>query len=176
MGSYQCTPGPGAGLVYFFVQIYSTTRIFTLITVILSLVSFDDMAHYNCEVRMIRICFICGGDLIGRDPKVKTVFLFVSKPSDALNSSENNVWQSCFLWSLVLWVSSHRLCFSFDRASYVRPVPPIRFISPWIKHSRALASLAIWNKKKIIMAIAVGAWAISVIFQIQGNFLPYVEV
>ena len=69
----------------FFVQIYSTTRIFTLITVILSLVSFDDMAHYNCEVRMIRICFICGGDLIGRDPKVKTVFLFVSKPSDALN-------------------------------------------------------------------------------------------
>jgi hypothetical protein len=80
MGSYQCTRGPGAGLVYPVWQIYSTTRIFTLIAVILTLVDIDDTARYNCEVRVIRICFICGGDLIGRDPKVKTVFLFVSKP------------------------------------------------------------------------------------------------
>jgi hypothetical protein len=80
MGSCQCTLGPGTGLVYPVWQIYSTTRIFTLIVVILSLVGVDDTVHYNCEVRVIRICFIYGGDLIGRDPKVKTVFLFVSKP------------------------------------------------------------------------------------------------
>jgi hypothetical protein len=29
------------------------------------------------------------------------------------------------------------------------------------------ASLAIWNKKKIIVAIAAGAWGINIIFQIQ---------
>ena len=33
------------------------------------------------------------------------------------------------------------------------------------------ASLAIWDRKKIIMAIAGGAWAINVIFQIQGKLL-----
>ena len=80
MGSYQCTPGLGAGPVYPVWQIYSTTRIFTLVAVILMLVGVDDTALYNCEVRMIHIYFICGGDLIRHDPKVKTVFLLVSKP------------------------------------------------------------------------------------------------
>ena len=34
------------------------------------------------------------------------------------------------------------------------------------------ASLAIWDKKKIIIAIAGGAWGINLIFQIQGKLLP----
>jgi hypothetical protein len=37
------------------------------------------------------------------------------------------------------------------------------------------ASVAIWNKKKIIIAIAGDAWAINVIFQIQGKLLPSAE-
>ncbi|KAN0125617.1 hypothetical protein V8E52_000824 [Russula decolorans] len=73
------------------IWIYSTTRIFTLIAVILILVDIDDTARYSCEV--------------------KTVFLF------ALTGT---------------------------------------------------ASLAIWNKKKIIIAIAAGTWGINVIFQIQS--------
>jgi len=101
MGSCQCTLGPGTGLVYPVWQIYSTTRIFTLIVVILSLVGVDDTVHYNCEV--------------------KTVFQF-------------------FFGYLA-----------------------IAFASLLI----VLRILAIWNKKKIIIAIAAGAWGISVIFQIQ---------
>ena len=61
-------------------QIYSSTRIFTLIVVIQSLVGIDDTVRYDCKVCMIHVCFICGGDLIGRDPKVEAVFLLVSKP------------------------------------------------------------------------------------------------
>jgi hypothetical protein len=38
-----------------------------------------------------------------------------------------------------------------------------------------IVSLAIWNKKKIIIAIAGGAWGINVIFQIQGKLLPSAE-
>ena len=76
-----CGPGPGTGLVYPVWQIYSTTRIFTLIAVILSLVIFDvTTARYNCEVRMFYICFICCCDLIAHDPKVENVFQQVSKP------------------------------------------------------------------------------------------------
>ena len=37
------------------------------------------------------------------------------------------------------------------------------------------ASFAIWNKKKIIIAIAVVAWVINVIFEIQCTLLPSVK-
>ena len=54
---------PGAGLIYSVWQIYSTTRIFTLIAVILSLVGFDvTAARFNCEARMFHVCFICNCD------------------------------------------------------------------------------------------------------------------
>ncbi|KAI0278276.1 hypothetical protein BGY98DRAFT_1096840 [Russula aff. rugulosa BPL654] len=101
--------------------IYSTTRIFTLIAVILTLVGLDTL-RYNCEVRMFHICFICGCDLIGYDPKVEIVFQF---------------------FFAYLAVSSASLLI-------------------------LLRILAIWNKKKIIIAIAGGAWGINVIFQIQA--------
>ncbi|KAN0125627.1 hypothetical protein V8E52_000834 [Russula decolorans] len=84
------------------IWIYSTTRIFTLIAVILSLVGVDDTVQYNCEV--------------------KTVFL---------------------LFFGYLAIASASLLI-------------------------VLRILAIWNKKKIIIAIAAGAWGISVIFQIQS--------
>jgi hypothetical protein len=71
---------PGVGLVYPIWQIYFTTRVFTLIAVILTVVGIDVTARYNCEVRMILTCFICGGDLIGHVPKANTDFLLVSKP------------------------------------------------------------------------------------------------
>jgi hypothetical protein len=90
MGSYQCTfsvesrcPSPGAELVYPVWQIYSTTRIFTLVAVILTLVGENVVGRYNCEVRMFYICYICGCDLMAHDPKAEIVFQFVSKPSDA---------------------------------------------------------------------------------------------
>ena len=57
---FHC-PGPGAGLVYPVWQIYSTTRIFTLIAVILAVLDIDVTVQYNCEVRMIHIYFIWGG-------------------------------------------------------------------------------------------------------------------
>ena len=136
MGSYQYTvsvgfrtPGPGAGLVYPFWQIYSTTRISTLVTVILTLVDINVMARYNCEVRMFHIRFICGCDLIGHDPKVEIIFQFVSKPSDATNLKGNNIWHSCLFWFLVLCVSNPCLRFSLDRAPHVRPVPLIQISS-----------------------------------------------
>ena len=72
---FRC-PGPGAKLVW---QIYTLTRIFTLITIILTLVGLDATARYNCEVRGFYICFIGGCDLIGHDPKVRIVFELVSK-------------------------------------------------------------------------------------------------
>ena len=40
-------------------------------------------------------------------------------------------------------------------------------------------SLAIWNKKRIVVAIATGTWAVSVIFAIQSELLRlsfFVEV
>ena len=87
MGQYQrtvsvrlCCLGPCAGLLYPIWQIYSTTRIFTVIAVTQILVGLDVTARYNCEVCMFDICFICGCDLIGHDPKVETVFELVSKP------------------------------------------------------------------------------------------------
>ena len=69
-----------------------------------------------------------------RLPKAKTVFLLVSKPSDAPNLDApnlkgNNVWHSCFFWSLVLWVYSYCLRFPFDCAPHVRPVPLIQLFS-----------------------------------------------
>ena len=76
-----CCPGPGAGLIYSVWQIYSTTRISTLIAVILYLVRSDvTVARFNCEARMFHVCFICNCDLIDHDPKVESVFLLVSKP------------------------------------------------------------------------------------------------
>ena len=60
MGPYQRISGPVSRLVYPVWQIYSITRLFTLIAVILSLVGADVTVRYNCEVRMIHICFMCG--------------------------------------------------------------------------------------------------------------------
>jgi hypothetical protein len=119
--------GPGAGLVYLVLQIYSTMRISTLISVILTLVILNVGARYNCGAH-VHIRFICGCDLMGHDPKAEVVFLFVSEPSDApnLKGKLNGVWHSCIFWSLVLWVSSPCLRFSLDRAPHVRPVPLIQ--------------------------------------------------
>jgi hypothetical protein len=44
-----------------------------------------------------------------------------------------------------------------------------------IRHSHT-PSLAIWDKKKIIVAIATGVWGINVIFLIQGNLCAPVKV
>ena len=52
-------------------------------------------------------------------------------------------------------------------------VPLILLSSPEL--DTGTASLAIWNKKKIIIAIAVGAWVINVIFEIQCKLLPSVK-
>ncbi|KAF8504745.1 hypothetical protein F5888DRAFT_1886812 [Russula emetica] len=90
------------------IWIYSTTRIFTLISVILALVGVDVTGRYNCEV--------C------HDPKVRAVFLFFS----------GYLAIACASLLIVLRI------------------------------------LAIWNKKKIIIAIAAGAWGINVIFEIQS--------
>ena len=95
----------------------------------------------------------------------------VSKPSDAPNLKENNVRHSCFFWSLALCVSISLLRLSLDRAPHVRPVPLIRLSSHEFG-THGPTSLAIWDKKKIIIAIAGGAWGINVIFQIQGKLLP----
>ena len=81
MGSYQFTlpcPDPGARLDYRIWQIYSTTRISTLVTVILGLVGVSVTSEINCQVRMFHIGF--KWDLIGHDPKVRTTFELVSKP------------------------------------------------------------------------------------------------
>ena len=117
--------------MYLVWQIYSTTRIFTLVAVILTLVGVDDTARYNCEVRLIHTCFICGGDLIRHGPKVKTVFLLVSKPFRCTvpNLKGNNAWHAYIFWSLVIWVSSHCLRFSLDLAPHVRSVSLIRLSS-----------------------------------------------
>jgi hypothetical protein len=89
MGPYQQTVLLGARLVYPVWQIYSTTRISTLIAVILTLVNLNYTGRYNCEVRMFYICFICGCDLTGHDPKVEAVLQFVSKPFYAPNLKGN---------------------------------------------------------------------------------------
>ena len=39
-----------------------------------------------------------------------------------------------------------------------------------------IASLAIWNKNRVITAIAAGAWVIRIIFEIQCKLIPSVEV
>ena len=39
-----------------------------------------------------------------------------------------------------------------------------------------VTSLAFWNKNKVIIAIAAGAWVINVVFEIQCKFLPSAEV
>ena len=51
----------------------------------------------------------------------------------------------------------------------------VLFPDPIIFHNWELmgtASLAIWNMKKIIIAIATGAWVADVVFQIQSKPLP----
>ncbi|KAF8504747.1 hypothetical protein F5888DRAFT_780649 [Russula emetica] len=84
------------------IWIYTTTRISTLIAVILSLVGVNVTGRYNCEV--------------------ETVFQLISG---------------------YLAIASASLLI-------------------------VLRILAIWNKKKIIIAIAAGAWGINVIFEIQS--------
>ena len=61
-------------------QVYSTTRISTLVAVILVLVGVDVTVPSNCVVRMF-IYVICGCDLIVHDLKLETMFQLVSKPS-----------------------------------------------------------------------------------------------
>jgi hypothetical protein len=49
------------------------------VAVVLYLVDIDVTGRYNCQVRAIHIYFLCAHDLIGRDPKVETIFVMVSK-------------------------------------------------------------------------------------------------
>ena len=82
---FRC-PDPGARLDYRVWQIYSITRISTLVTAALGLVGVDIINGINCQVRMFHIGFIWA--LIGHDPKVKVVFELVSKPLRCTQSQE----------------------------------------------------------------------------------------
>jgi hypothetical protein len=37
-----------------------------------------------------------------------------------------------------------------------------------------VASIAIWNKNKVLMAVTISLWGIEVVFLIQGKFSPQV--
>ena len=61
-----------------------TTRMATLVAMILCLIGIDVTTPFNCEVRVFQVCFICTHVLIGYDyPKVETIFQLVSSTSDA---------------------------------------------------------------------------------------------
>ena len=81
-------------------QIYFTTRIATLLAVVLCLVNVDVMTRYNCKVCAFHICFLCAHSLICRDPKVVTIFVIVSEAflMCPIYFRGKNVWNSgCFI-------------------------------------------------------------------------------
>jgi hypothetical protein len=58
-------------------QIYFTARIGTLLAVALALADTDITARYDCRVRAFHVC-LYAHSLIGRDPKLETIFITVS--------------------------------------------------------------------------------------------------
>ena len=49
------------------------------------------------------------------------------------------------------------------------------YVSVWVAFAKLMEAIriAIWNKKTIIVAFAVGVWVANVAFLLQGNSLPH---
>lgn len=68
-----------------------------------------------------------------------------------------------------LWFHCHHRCIVIDVTARVRPPPhfSISVNEALMKPSR----IAIWNKDKVVVAIATGVWVTNIAFMIQGNGL-----
>ena len=137
---------------------------------ILSIVFMDATTPINCQVSLFSVT-VYSRVFTGRNFKLWIVF---ERVSTAFVYSRGNVHQlTTVSLSSDIRLSVLGCCFTIDRSSRVRPRSYFccMIISPNLALIGAV-SVAIWNKHRIAMGMAIGIWGINVVLHIQGESPP----
>ncbi|KAI9453602.1 hypothetical protein F5148DRAFT_1289011 [Russula earlei] len=126
------------------IWIYSLTRVTTLVAVILNFVDLDATTRIDCQV--------------GSACRVQVITILIRMCHDL------EVWITFELIFSYLGVAAASLLIVLRVYVAYLPVPNPALIEA--------SSIAIWNRNKIVVAIATGVWAVNVAVIIQGKSHP----
>ena len=135
---------------------------------ILNMVGFDSSTPINCGVSPASHSVY---GLTNYIPKIWVVFesvsasLYMPKPQ---HPAPNTPFS--FLFFLDIWLPCCACLFAVDCTSYVRCDHPPEAT----RRLRKLGRIAIWNRNKIVSAIAIGVWLADASFVIYGGYLPQI--